>query len=778
MGIAFDPDFHHLYLAAEGVGVPAHSLLAGSIIKVAHGWSTVHPEMDFETYSEAGYVYDAEAGRFFGYSPNNKGLSAVGAAVYAEHPSCEVLKLAYNLKDGLGARLWSPGDALPYDLFAHIERGGLIEAHNSGFEFFIWQYVCHQRWGWPVLPLHQLRCSMSKAAAFALPQKLEKLTAAIGSEVPKDTEGAAIMMKVSVPRTPTKNNPSLRFTPQSDPVMFQRLGTYCVNDTYSESDVSARLPDLSPDELDLWLLDQRINTRGAHIDHKALDDCIAIVEQAFNQYEVELRHITQGVVQSAAELDVIKALLTARGVRGVTSLDKDHRPKLLARDDLPADCRRVLEIVDMLSASSVKKVFSLLRHTNKDDRVRGLFAFCGADRTGRFAGRGPQPQNLPSSGPKLHQCDPINGCGHHYKAELIWCPWCGADASFAKPDVEWNPVAVEQAFKVIASRRLDYVEHYYGDAVEIVSACLRGLYTASDGYDLICSDFSAIEAVVAAELAGETWRQEVFRTHGKIYEMGASKISGVPFEEILEHKKRTGDHHPLRKKIGKVSELASAYGGWITAWKNFGADKFMTDAEIKAGILAWRAASPMIEEMWGGQWRKHPTKWEWTPELFGLEGAAVSAIMSPGRAFAYRSISYVVHDDVLYCKLPSGRLLSYHQPRLYQTTAPHKHDVWQITYMGMNDTNQWVRLDTYGGKLFENVVQAVARDILTFAMRNLERAGYWIVLHVHDEIVSEILKGWGSIEEFERIMSTMPPWAAGWPVKAAGGWRGHRYRKE
>lgn len=772
---------------------------AGTRIPVAHGVSTVFADMDFETYSEAGYYFDPDAGRFRGLLGTKKGLSAVGAAAYAQHASTEVTHLAYNLKDGLGARLWTPDCPPPYDLWAFIEQGGLVEAHNSIFEYFIWNYVCVRKMGWPPLSHLQLRCSMSKAAAFALPMALDKLAVALDAPVQKDQKGKAVMLKISQPRVPSAKNPALRFTRQAAPEMHRIVGEYCITDTETESAVSGMLPDLPPTELAVWLLDQEINIRGVHVDHISLANCISIIEQAFEKYALELRDLCGGYhdpvsglwhwnVSSPAELDKIRTYLAAKGVR-TSSLDKEHVAALLGRDNLPADCRRVLEIRDMLSASSVKKLFSLRAYLGEDNRVRGLFSYCGADRTGRFAGRGPQPQNMPGGGPSLRQCDPLNGCGHLYQPALSACPWCGVDVAFSRPG-KWGPEGVEQALRVIASRNLHYVEHYFGDAVAVVSGCLRGLFTAAPGYDLICSDFSAIEAVVLAELAGETWRQEVFRTHGKIYEMGASKISGVPFEEFMAcagHIDITsprwwenvveGDHHALRKTLGKVSELASGYAGWVGAWVAFGADKFMSEDEIKAAILAWREASPAIVEFWGGQWRKHPTKWQFTPEMYGLEGAAIQAVMNPGQAYAYRQITYQVKDDVLYCRLLSGRLLSYHSPRLTQGMAPHKNPVWNLSYMGQSTIGQWVRLDTYGGKLAENVTQAVARDILTNSLLNLAAAGYPTVLHIHDEVVVEVPQGTGSIEEVERIMATMPEWCKDWPIRAAGGWRGLRYRK-
>lgn len=752
-------------------------MIAGQRVAVGPGYATVMPDFDFETYSEAGYYWDGPANRWRGVTKTKPGLPAVGAPVYSEHPSTEVLSLAFDLKDGRGSRLWVPGMLPPQELFDHIARGGLLEAWNSAFEFYIWKNVCAARMGWPVLPLQQLRDAMAKARAWSLPGALGKAAEVVDAPEQKDKAGHDLLRKLSVQRQPTKNDARLRRTPADEPLMFGQLYNYNDQDIKAEAAVSLMVPDLSQTELELWLLDQRINTRGVHIDRETLDDCIAVINQAQARYNAELRQITSGEVPEASKLQKLQAWVAAQGVH-VASLDKDHIAAALGKDDpykLPSHVRRALEIRETIGAASVKKLFALDRMTSADDRIRDLFAFCGADRTGRFAGRGPQPQNLPNSGPAVRVCEQ---CQHTYWEGLNQCPQCDTDAALSEPG-EWGIEAVESALVAIKTRDLAYVEQLWGDATAVVSGCLRGLFSAAPGYDFICSDYSAIEAVVLAFLAGEEWRMEVFRTHGKIYEAGAAKISGVPLEEILQHKTETGQHHPLRKKIGKVSELASGYAGWIGAWKNFGAGEFMNDAEIKGNILAWRAASPMIEEFWGGQWRKDPNRWHFTPELYGLEGAAVCAVMNPGQCFQYRGIVYGVKDDVLYCKLPSGRLLNYHRPRLIETTAPHGNPVHSITYEGWASVrSRWERMDTYGGKLTENVVQAVARDILTHAMVNLDRAGYPLVLHVHDEIVAEVPEGTGSVEEFEAIMGQMPDWCADWPVRAAGGWRGKRYRKD
>lgn len=761
-------------------------LTAYTRIQCGVGVSTVLPDMDFETYSEAGYWWDGEANKGLGKwrsivkSPPH-GLGAVGAPVYSEHPSTEVLSLAYNFKDGKGPRLWLPGMPPPSDLFEQLAAGHVFEAWNSGFEFYIWQNVC-SRMGWPALDVCQLRDAMAKARAFSLPGKLGKAAEVLEVTDQKIDDGMRLIKKFSMPRNPTKKDDRRRLR-MSDPDHAedgQKFIVYNIGDIKAESAVSAEVPDLDADELELWKVDQKINTRGVHIDRKALADCIAIVEQAFEKYQTDLAAITNGTVQSASERDKILGWLNGRGVH-LPNLQSETVDETLAGEIADPEARKVLEIRAILGAASIKKLFSIDRRTSADDRLRDLFAFCGADRTGRWAGRGPQPQNLPSQGPKVVQCDPINGCGKHYHArkELDACPWCQTPG-WASKKADWSVEAVEDALQVIATRWLPHVEHYFGDPIAAVSGCLRGLFSAAPGHDLICSDYSAIEAVVLAMLAGEDWRIDVFRTHGKIYEMSLAKITGMSFEEIMAHAgytdlnapnwweaEQTGPHHPLRKKIGKVAELGSGYQGSVGAWKAFGADEyFATDAEIKEQVDAWRAASPNVVKFW-----------------YGLQDAAIAAVQNPGQNFQYRGITYGVRDDVLYCQLLSGRKLAYQKPRLHPDVTPWGKKVQKLTYEGWNSDYKkgpqgWLRLDTYGGKLCENVVQATARDLLAYALKNAEAAGYPVVLHVHDEIVSEVPEGTGSVEEFERIMAAVPPWAHDWPVKAAGGWRGKRYRKD
>lgn len=723
-------------------------------------------ELDFETYSEAGFIWDENTQKY--RAPPNamkKGLPTIGAAVYSEHSGTEVLSCAYDLGDGV-KHLWIPGMPPPFNLFEYVRNGGLVEAWNVKFERWIWINVCMPRYGWPPVPESQWRDAAAKAVAHALPKALDPCGAVLTIQNKKDKDGVRLLNKFCMPRNPTRSNPARRIRPEDDPADVQNLYRYNIRDIEAEHELSQRIPDLIPSELEFWQCDLAINARGVRIDIPAIKAAIAVVEQAHKKYNARLQELTGGAVSRASEIAKIRAWMITQGVT-VEVLDSAEVSRLLQCDYITPVIREVLEIRELLSSAAVKKLYAMLNTVTKSGRIHDLFIYHSA-RTGRAAGSGVQPQNFPNSGPSVFLCD----CGRYSPVAFKSCAYCSNTEDLQEQ--EWGLRAVEQTIDTIKTGNLECVEYYHGDAIAAVSGCLRGMFIPEDGKDFICSDYSAIEAVVLAALAGEEWRMEVFRTHGKIYEMSASKITGIPFEEYIRHKEETGQHHPTRKTVGKVAELASGYGGWIGAWKAFGADAFFSEDEIKKAVLAWRAASPAIVEFWGGQVRG------WFPELFGLEGMAVAAIITPGEIFDFRGFKWQVREDILYCKLLSGRELTYHKPRL--RPSERKNGTYTISFEGWNSNPKygapgWGRLDTYSGKLTENVVQAVARDILAHAIVNLERAGYPVVLHVHDEIVSEIPEGFGSIAEFEEIMSTMPTWANNWPLKASGGWRAKRYGK-
>lgn len=765
-------------IATQPPTLPA-DLRNGHIIEnVGTGVSTVLADLDFETYSEAGYIFDEKKRKWRKIDGAAKGarsgLGVVGVINYVSHPTAEILSLAYDLKEGNGARLWMPGMPFPQDLINYVANGGLIAAWNSAFEYWAWEYLCHRALNWPPLPFWNLRDDMAKAQAFGLPGMLSKAGDAVGASTLKQTDGQRLLNKFSIPQNPLKACPDRRrIFLRDEPEDAAKLYSYNIDDIKAEAAISALVPDLSPYELDIWKCDQAINVRGVHIDTDAVKDFIALVYLAQEKYRAELVAITDGVVQTESKVADMKTWAMEYGVTWVT-IDKDNIEGVIERCPPDSPVRRVLQIRQILGSAAIKKLFAMDLKTAASGRLHGIFGYCGAQKTGRWAGRDVQPQNLPALGLMVAKC---RSCGGVVWSKAPSCFHCGEFVEgFDKHS--WDEDGVDAVIKCAQHRDLAMFERNFGNCYEAISACLRGMLTCAPGNDLICSDFSAIEAVVLAFMSQCKWRIDVFNTHGKIYEMAAAKISGVPFEDILAHKVATGEHHKLRKTVGKVAELASGYSGWIGAWKNFGADKFMNDEEIKQAILKWRNDSPEIVEFWGGQYRRTGYR-QTRPEFFGVEGCAIAAVMNPGTIYVHNSLKFGVKDDVLYIRLPSGRSLTYHQPRLVDTLDPLGIDIKQLTFMGVcPKSKQWIRRDTYGGRLTENIIQGVARDIQANSILLLEKAGYSVVLHVHDEIISEVKCGTGSIDEFERIMSTMPAWAADWPVKAKGGWRGKRYKKD
>ncbi len=796
-------------------------MLFGQHAIVGGGRSTVLPSIDFETYSSAGWYRD-EHGKRRSIAGKGKrgGLSVVGAYAYAMHESTEVLTCVYNLKDGAGYRLWYPGTPNPYALLEWVEAGGELEAVNGpGFEYPIWLYVCTRLYQWPTLRLRQVVDVSAKCAAHSLPRGLDHAAAALGTAYPKDVEGAALMRKLTQPRNPTAGDlkkltrlqtaeyqmkfdafgpeardvalydmptqqraeaDRRRYSRECDPADFARLDFYCLHDVEAEDAVSLAVPDLSPFEAEVSHVSNAINDRGVCVDREAVRAAQVVIGQAEKKYHQELFSITGGRVSSTDQLNEIKAWLHSRGV-AVTSITKETLPELLAAPGMPRDCHRVLSLRAIMGSKSVTKTNAMsAQMPAADDRIRGLYTYSGASRTRRWSGAGVQPQNLPNAGPPVVRC---NQCAAVHWSGLTACPSCWCTES--KP-TGWGIEAAEACLASIKTQRLPAIESLWGDALTAIAGCLRSFFTAGPGGELICSDFSAIEAVVIAELAGEQWRHDVFATHGKIYETSAAMIFGVPFEEFARYREETGMHHPLRKR-GKVAELASGFGGWVRAWRKFGAGEpgdtcpgpdshgFCpggTDPPlcpgcqaIKAQIIAWREASPAIVALWEG-----------------LENCATTAVENPGECYAYRELAYQVHEEVLYCMLPSGRAIPYHKPRVIHGERygkPHKY----LLYLGTS-SGHWTLQESYGGKLAENVTQAVARDIFAASLVRLEAAGYPIVLHTHDEPCAEVPAGFGSVEEFEAIMVEPLSWTRAssmggpWPIRAAGGWRGHRYRKD
>lgn len=760
----------------------AAELLRGTVLPVALGYSEVLPSVDFEAYSEVAYDVQPYPGKVKGLGSQGKGgLPVAGTPAYAEHPSTYVLVMYYNLKDGTGRHGWWPGTPLPQDLLDYIAGGGIIEAWNVTFEFWIWNIICVRDYGFPVLPLSQCRCAMAKSRRFSTPGSLD-MAAKYLDTPEKHKDGHRLVQKLTRPHTATKNRPEPRWTTETAWDDYLKLYAYCEQDIVAEDNASARIPDLTPDELATWMCDQTINARGVQVDVAALDAALDILGQTERKYTLELATVTQGAVTSIGEVAKTGVWLAEQGVN-LPNLKKETVAEALDVIQKGTAAYRVLEIRATLGAANVKKLRTLKLQLSSDGRLRNQYVYCGADRTGRWSAGGVQLQNITAKGPKTAMCE---SCEQPFGAPAdkgAPCPRCGSHEWH--PLLEWVVESVEVAIADVLTRSLDHIERVWGDPIALLCGCLRGLFIAKDGHELVCCDFSAIEAVAAACLSRCQWRIEVFSGDALIYEQSAANATGIPLAEILQYKIDTGMSHPARKGIGKIRELAGSYGGWVGAWKNFGADKvFDSDEAIKQDVLKWRAESPEIIEMWGGQFRQVGAKpWDAVPELYGLEGMAIKAIRNPGQSFMYIDITYGVCDDILFCRLPSGRFLRYHKPRLTPTDDKlRRGPAVKITFEGYNSNSTkgpigWHRMETYGGRLFENVVQAVSADIQADALKRCEAAGYPVVMHTHDEASAEMPYGRGSIEDMATVMTQRPAWASWWPLRAAG-WRHKRYQKD
>lgn len=769
-------------------------------ISALHGWSTIIPSCDFETYSEAGFTWEDVPGyhkwvksqkrklplvqlppkpvwvpptkrltSLPGIADSNRGLPVVGVRNYVRHPSFEVLSLAYDLLDGCGPQHWVPkeytrhilasgpgGDDHPWALIEYVARGGLLAGWNAvGFEWEVWTGYCIPTWGWPELKLEQIRDTQAKAAVAGYPRKLKnmgKVANRISERmVEKDPIGETLVRKLTVPRNPTKANPELRWTPKTAAEDFEKFYAYNVTDVVSEMGANRLIPDLSPRELRIAQTSDRINERGMQIDLAAMEDCICVMEQVFVKYEGELRAITNNRITSSNE--VAKILAWMRETHGVSFPNLDEDVVDAAANDLglPPAVRRVLQIRQKLAFASVKKLYKMRAETCADGRLRNQYAYAAA-HTMLWNGQGVQMANV-------------------WKGQLD------------------KPEKVEHALACIASRSLEFVESVYGDALECIADCLRSLVIARSGCRLIASDYNAIQAVVTSALAGEKWRLDVFHTHGKIYEAMASQITGTPVQFYIDYKNQHGKHHDDRQ-LGKLAVLSADFGAWIAGWKRFGADEILgSDDAIKKVILAVRAKQPAITEFWGGQTRGKFTNNE-RPQLYGLEGAAISAVRNRGVCYAYRSIRFMCHGEVLYCMPPGdGDPLVYHQPELRPSQRNHA-SAWELelSYYGWNSNVQkgpigWIQMFLYGGVETQNSVAKVAREFQADALVALDESGiYSPVAHTHDEIVCEVENGRGSTAEYLSIVNAGKSWAVDdwgrpWPIKAPGAEETQRHGK-
>lgn len=651
-------------------------------------------------------------------------LPEVGVHKYATHPSTDVWCMGWAIDDR-EPELWIPEHGTPKLIAACLRDGAIVTAHNAAFELQIWNHILVPRYGWPVLKPSQVRCTMAQCYAMALPGSLEKAAAAVGIQQQKDLKGGRLMLQMSRPKG---------FDLLGDPIWWddedkrQQLYEYCKQDVRVEQALGARLLPLSPDEQALWELDYAINERGLYLDQPAIISAMAIIEREQRRLEGEIRRRTESAVGSPAEVAALTRWVRNQGVE-LDGLAKSDVVELLHRDELPAHVRAVLRIRQEYAKTSTAKLNRMRDAASADGRIRFTMQYHGAG-TGRWAGRRVQPHNMP------------------------------------RPSISHE--AVEEILDLLPTttpeRAIECLDLYYGEPMSMISDCLRGLICAAPGKTLVAGDFSNIEGRVLAWLAGEEWKLNAFRefdagTGPDLYLVTAGKIYHRPASDFTKKSPE--------REVGKRCELAFGYQGGVGAWRKF--ETYATkdyqrfsDEEVHTIKQAWRDSHPRVVSYW----------WD-------LERAALEAVSHPGAKVSVRQTTFVKRGSFLFAKLPSGRMLTYPYPTLKAIETPWGEMKEQLHYWHVDGlTNKWEETHTYGGKLAENLTQAVARDVLAEAITRVSQGGYDhdVVLHVHDEIVAEMPDDQNWLKTFLCIMKVLPAWATGLPV-AAEGWQGRRYRK-
>lgn len=642
-------------------------------------------------------------------------LRRAGVHVYAADASTSIWCAAFAVDDG-PVDLWLPGDPCPDAVRRAVAEGWQIFAHNFAFERTMWRHILAARHGWPQPKLTQWRCTMAMALSMALPASLENAAAAVGLSFRKDMEGNNVMMKMARPRRPRKGeNPNGQYW-FDDEERKQKLYAYCKTDVEVERELEKRLVQLRPAELQLFWLDAVINERGVYVDTALCEAALKVVDQAATWLDAEMAQITRGKVGACTNVGEITAWLRANGCPEVDSIAKGEIDALLARHDISPTVRRVLELRKEAAKASVAKIDALLRGKNDDNRARGLCQYHAAS-TGRWGGRRFQPQNI------------------------------------KRPDMD----DIDGAIAAVRSGDAGTVGLLCGEPLAVVGDCLRGMVAAAPGKRLVAADFSNIEGRVQAWFGGEDWKLDAFRafdagTGHDLYKIAYAKSFGIRPEQVDKP----------QRQVGKVMELALGYAGGVGAFQKMAVGYGVEVSDDKADELkvAWREAHPGIVRFW-----------------YDLERAAIAAVRNPGKPTHCRQIVFRMAGSFCWMRLPSGRAICYPYPEIRQQMTPWGEARPAFSYMGVNSyTRKWERCYAHGGVLFNNVVQGAARDVMAEAMVRVERAGYPVILHVHDEIVCERRIGEGSLPEFQRLMTAVPAWASGLPV-AAGGFEAERYRK-
>ncbi|KJZ91558.1 MULTISPECIES: DNA polymerase [unclassified Clostridium] len=620
-------------------------------------------------------------------------LAKSGVYRYAEAPDFEILLFGYSVDVGpVQVVDFACGEKIPKEIQQAILDNNVTKwAFNAQFE-----RICLSKHFGIHLEPDSWRCTMVWSAYLGLPLSLEGAAIVTGADKKKLTEGKELIRYFSVPCKPTgANGGRTRNLPEHAPEKWNSFKEYNLRDVEVELSIQAKLQKfpMPEEEWKNYILDQQINDRGIQLDLELVRQAIQCDEQTREELTSRLKELTE--LENPNSVVQMKSWLSENGLE-TDSLDKASVKALLK--EAPDHLSEVLELRQLLAKSSVKKYTAMENAVCADGRARGLLQFYGANRTGRFAGRLVQVQNLPQN---------------HL------------------PDLE-------QARCLVRGGHFDALEILYDSIPGVLSELIRTAFVPKKGYKFIVADFSAIEARVIAWLAGETWRNEVFATHGKIYEASASQMFRVPIEEITKGS-------PLRQK-GKIAELALGYGGSVGALKAMGAlDMGLTEEELKPLVYAWRNANPNIVRLW----------WD-------VDRAVKEAVTERCRTETHR-IRFEYRSGMLLIWLPSGRQLTYVKPRM----GINRFGSEAVTYEGVGATKKWERIESYGPKFVENIVQAISRDLLCHSMRNLDEAGLNIVMHVHDEAVLEVPLEI-CVQDVCVLMGQVPPWAQGLLLRADG----------
>ena len=645
-------------------------------------------------------------------------IGKAGAQKYIASPDFEILLFAYSL-DGSPVVCvdFAQGEMLPQEIANALTSPDYIKhAYNAPFEWgCLSKYVGRQ------LPPEQWRCTMFHGLYAGYTAGLEATGRALGlaEDKRKLNTGKALIRYFCVPCAPSKaNGMRTRNYPHHNPERWQLFKEYCCQDVVTEMEIERRLsaipvPDFVQKE---WETDLIINSRGVAVDMEMVEGALELGATVRNSLMAEAMEISG--LNNPNSVKQLAAWLEEETGEEVAALRKDTVAKMLARDDNSPQVQRMLEIRQELGKTSTKKYDAIEVAVCPDGRVRGLLQFYGANRTGRWAGRLVQVQNLPRT--------------------------------YTEP--------LELARELVKGRNLNALKAIYGSIPDTLSQLIRTAFIAPPGHILIDADFSAIEARVISWLAGEEWRLEVFRTHGKIYEASASQMFGVPLELI----KKGNPEYALRQK-GKVAELALGYQGSTGALINMGAlDMGIPEEDLPDIVTRWRDANRRIRDLW-----------------YKMDAAAVQIITQGGavgvnNVIVAREFNYEQGTDCMTITLPSGRKLYYIEPQIGQNQWGNP----SISYMGMDQTTKkWKRIETYGGKLVENCVQAIARDCLAQAIEHLEAAGLPVIFHIHDEVVIDCNPDAATLEDVVKIIAQPIPWAPDLPL-GADGWVGQFFKKD